>query len=235
MLKDIIPGNILFLDIETVPMTATFAECPEPLNHLWRKKAAILSNNSENDPDILWPRAGIYAEFGKVICITTAYLHQDTLRVKSFWGHDEKELLTAFAEMLHKYFNKAHHLLCAHNGKEFDFPFLARRMIVQGIILPDILDTAGQKPWQIRHLDTMELWKFGDYKSYTSLELLAAIFGIPTPKDDISGGDVSRVYWTENDLDRIVTYCKKDVLTIVNILYKYLCQPLIADEKVQYR
>jgi hypothetical protein len=106
-------------------------------------------------------------------------------------------------------------------------------MLVQGIALPDILDTAGQKPWQIRHLDTMELWKFGDYKSYTSLELLAAIFSVPTPKDDIAGGDVARVYWEELDLDRIVTYCNKDVVTIVNILNRYLGLELIADEQLQ--
>ncbi len=143
MLKDIIPGNILFLDIETVPMVPEYSQCPDPFKKLWQKKAATLAPSTETDPNALWPRAGIYAEFGKVICVTTAFLYQDHLRVKSFYGHNEEELLSAFADMLRRYFNRDYHLLCAHNGKEFDFPFLSRRMLVQGITLPDILDTAA--------------------------------------------------------------------------------------------
>lgn len=123
-------------------------------------------------------------------------------------------------------------MLCAHNGKEFDFPFLARRMLIQGIRIPSILDVAGKKPWEVNHLDTMELWKFGDFKNYTSLELLAAVFDIPTPKDDIDGSQVWKVFWVDRDLPRIVTYCCKDVLTVAQIFRKYRGEPLIPEEKV---
>ncbi len=123
-------------------------------------------------------------------------------------------------------------MLCAHNGKEFDFPYMARRMLINGIKLPAILDTAGKKPWEVNHLDTMELWKFGDYKNYTSLELLAAVFNIPTPKDDIDGSQVWEVYWKEKDLSRIVTYCCKDVLTVAQIFRRYRGEELIPEEKV---
>jgi DNA polymerase elongation subunit (family B) len=234
MLKDIIPGNILFLDIETVPVAPRLEELSEPMQILWGKKSNFLSQSTETSPADLWPRAGIYAEFGKIICIATACLNQDKLRVKCFSGHDEKQLLEEFAALLRTYYNRDHHLLCAHNGKEFDFPFLARRMIVNGIPLPGILDTAGQKPWQIRHLDTMELWKFGDYKSYTSVELLAALFDIPTPKDDICGADVCKVYWEEENLERIAEYCRKDVVTIVQILLRYMGQATIPASHIEF-
>ena len=125
-------------------------------------------------------------------------------------------------------------MLCAHNGKEFDFPFLARRILVNELPLPAILDSAGKKPWETQYLDTMELWKFGDYKHYTSLELLAALFGIPTPKDDINGADIHRVYWEDHDLERIRIYCQKDVLTIARLFLKFQQQPGIEDEDVVY-
>jgi uncharacterized protein YprB with RNaseH-like and TPR domain len=123
--------------------------------------------------------------------------------------------------------------LCAHNGKEFDYPYLIRRILINGLEVPSILNLSGKKPWEVNHIDTMELWKFGDYKHYTSLELLATVFGISSPKDDINGSDVGRVYWQENDLQRIVKYCQKDVVTIVNLLLRFKGKPMMGEESIQ--
>lgn len=232
MLKKIDLKNILFLDIETVPMAADYTALPEKFKKHWDKKARFIRENEEEDPEVTYKRAGIYAEFARVICISTGFMADDTLRIKSFFGHDEKILLAAFGDVIRKYYNREQCLLCAHNGKEFDFPFLARRMVVNGIEIPDILDNAGKKPWEIKHLDTMELWKFGDYKSYTSLELLTTLLDIPNPKNDIDGSEVGRVYWVEKDLPRIVEYCQRDVVALARLFLRYQNKPLIPDEKV---
>ena len=233
MLKDLKLENVLFLDIETVPLSPDFDSVPEKIKKLWEKKAEQLRrNHPDQTADTLYPRAGIYAEFGKIICISCGFANGKEFRIKSFYGDNEKILLKEFAEMLELHFNTNYHLLCAHNGKEFDFPYIARRMLINMIELPDILNMAGKKPWEIKHLDTMELWKFGDYKHYTSLELLAAIFDIPTPKDDIDGSMVGHVYWQEKDLDRIVKYCVKDVLTIAQLMRKYMGMELIKENDI---
>ena len=233
MLNDLKLDNVLFLDIETVPQVPTFGELDEKFKYLWEKKAEQLKRNKpDSTADQLYTSAGIYAEFGKIVCISCGYMNGKEFRLKSFYGDDEKILLSEFAELLDKHYSNNYSLLCAHNGKEFDFPYIARRMLVNGIKLPDIVNLAGKKPWEIRHLDTMELWKFGDYKHYTSLELLAAIFNIPTPKDDIDGSMVGHVYWFEKELDRIVTYCQKDVITIAQLLRKYLGLQLISDADI---
>ena len=233
MLNDLKLDNVLFLDIETVPQVPTFGELDEKFKYLWEKKAEQLKRNKpDSTADQLYTSAGIYAEFGKIVCISCGYMNGKEFRLKSFYGDDEKILLSEFAELLDKHYSNNYSLLCAHNGKEFDFPYIARRMLVNGIKLPEIVNLAGKKPWEIRHLDTMELWKFGDYKHYTSLELLAAIFNIPTPKDDIDGSMVGHVYWFEKELDRIVTYCQKDVITIAQLLRKYLGLQLISDADI---
>jgi len=232
MLRDIPIENILFLDIETIPASPSYAEVPELFKKLWNKKAENIKRSEEDTPETLYPRAGIYAEFGRIICISAGYFRGNEFRLKSFYGEDENDVLKRFCKMLTSHFNFTDKLLCAHNGKEFDFPFLARRILINGLPLPSILDTAGRKPWEVQHLDTMELWKFGDYKHFTSLELLAAVFDIPTPKDDISGADIHRVYWEEHDLERIRTYCQKDVLTIARLFLAYQQQPGIGDEQV---
>jgi DNA polymerase elongation subunit (family B) len=234
MLKDLKLENVLFLDIETVPGYFSFNKLPERMKKLWEKKAEQLRKGSpEETADTLYDRAGIYAEFGKIVCISCGFMNAKQFRLKSFYGDDEKILLLEFADMLNKHFNEPYNLLCAHNGKEFDFPYIARRMLVHMIKLPDILNLAGKKPWEVRHLDTMELWKFGDYKHYTSLELLAAIFDIPTPKDDIDGSMVGNVYWVENDLERIAKYCIKDVLTIAQLMRKYQGMSLISENDIE--
>ncbi len=237
MLENIILSRVLFLDIETVPAYSSYTQLDDRFKKLWDKKAANLLRSESNQAEAgsaasLYDRAGIYAEFGKIICISTGFIHEDSFRIKSFYGDDEKLILSEFAEMLSSHFNTVNHYLCAHNGKEFDYPFIARRMLVNGIKLPVLLDIAGKKPWDITHLDTMELWKFGDYKTYTSLELLSALFGIPTPKNDIDGSQVKTVYYDEKDLNRIVTYCQKDTLTVAQLLLSYLGKEMIKEEKV---
>lgn len=232
MLKKLNLNDVLFLDIETIPVSPDYAHLPENLVKHWDKKAKFIRESEDEDPEITFKRAGIYAEFARIICISTGFITDDILRIKSFYGPDEKLLLSEFASMLHKYYHKEKNLLCAHNGKEFDYPFLARRMLVNGIEIPDILDNAGKKPWQIRHLDTMELWKFGDYKSYTSLELLTTLLDIPNPKDDIDGSEVGKVYWIDHDLPRIVEYCQRDVIALTRLMQRYQHKPLIIDENI---
>ncbi|MFK5855029.1 MAG: 3'-5' exonuclease [Bacteroidota bacterium] len=233
MLNQLKLENVLFLDIETVPQVPNFEDLNDKFKMLWEKKSVQLMRNKPNTTaDELFSSAGIYAEFGKIVCISCGFSNGKEFRIKSFYGDDEKILLNEFAELLNKHYDNNYSLLCAHNGKEFDFPYIARRMLVTGVTLPNILDLAGKKPWEIRHLDTMELWKFGDYKHYTSLELLAALFNIPTPKDDIDGSMVGNVYWVDKDLERIVTYCQKDVVTIAQLLRRYMGLNLIPETDI---
>ena len=232
MLNYISLDKILFLDIETVPMCATYDELPEKFVPLWDKKAGYLKREEEDTPSTLFPRAGIYAEFGKVVCISFGMFNDGNFRIKSFYGDDEKALLTDFANLLESKFSSKDFLLCAHNGKEFDFPYLSRRMLINSIPLPEILDLAGKKPWEVAHIDTMELWKFGDFKNYTSLEVLSAVFDIPTPKDDIDGSQVGKVYWEDKDLERIVKYCQKDVLAIAQLFLRYQGKALLDEGQV---
>ena len=190
----------------------------------------------DDTPASVYGRAGIYAEFGKIVCISVGFINERgtgrELRVKSFAGEDEKALLTDFAKLLNSHFDLPDNLLCGHNGKEFDFPYIARRMIINGISIPKILDLTGKKPWEVAHLDTMQMWKFGDYKNFTSLKLLAHVFGIPSPKDDIDGSQVGAVYWEENDIDRIVTYCEKDVVTLVQVYLALSQQPMLSETEL---
>lgn len=234
MLENLSLSNILFLDIETVSQYATFDQLPDNFKTLWQKKSQTFRSSEDENPETNYSRAGIYAEFGKVICISCGFFTKDKIfRLTSFSSHDEEKILRNFATVTEDFCSSAQKQLCAHNGKEFDFPFLARRMLIHGIPLPSVLNTPGKKPWEVNHLDTMELWKFGDYKSYTSLALLAAVFGIPTPKDDIDGSQVGEVYWKENDLERISRYCQKDVLTIAQIMRKFRGEELISENDIE--
>jgi len=221
--------NLLVIDIETVPQYSAHDQVPEHLQKLWERKTQNM--RKEDSPEDFYKSAGIWAEFGKIVCISAGIFtggEATGLRIKSFVGHDEKELLTKFSALL---FSQPPNLvLCAHNGKEFDFPYICRRLLINGLPFPPQLQLAGKKPWEIIHLDTMELWKFGDYKNYTSLNLLTAIFDIPTPKDDIDGSMVGHVYWNENQLDRISTYCQKDVVATAQLLRRYRGEELIKEE-----
>lgn len=233
MLENIVPDEVLFLDIETAPQKSSFDNLDEGFQRLWDKKSSFFRQPDESASNV-YNRAGIYAEFGKIICISTGYMYfhdsEFHFRVKSFYGDDEKVLLTEFAQMLNVFITKKSIYLCAHNGKEFDFPYIARRMLINGIGLPIVLDVAGRKPWEVNFIDTLELWKFGDYKNYTSLDLLTKIFGISSPKDDIDGSMVADVYWKEKNLQRIVMYCEKDVLAIAQLFRRYRGEDLIKQE-----
>jgi predicted PolB exonuclease-like 3'-5' exonuclease len=227
--------HILFLDIETVASYPAYDDLPEAWKELWAKKVSYIGSKDQI-PSEIYDRAAIYAEFGKIICISVAFLTpvkgKYQLRVKSFYGHDESVILKQFSELLNGNYYGDEHYLCAHNGKEFDFPYLGRRLLANRLALPNLLQLAGKKPWEVRHLDTMQLWKFGDFKSYTSLDLLAAIFDIPTPKDDIDGSMVREVYYADGDVERIKVYCEKDVITLANVLLKMMGKDKLDDKDI---
>jgi 3'-5' exonuclease len=231
MLHKINLEYLLFLDIETVPEQQSFDSLDELKRDLWTQKTKYQRKDG-TEPEDFYENAGIWAEFGKIICISVGFFNwrgnQRTFRVTSFHG-DEVRALKDFRNLLTSHFNQPRHLLCAHNGKEFDFPYIARRMIIHGIPLPEKLDLFGKKPWEVPHLDTMELWKFGDYKHYTSLKLLANILGIPSPKEDMDGSMVREVYYKDNDLDRIIRYCELDVVTLAQVFLR-LRNDLLLDE-----
>lgn len=236
MLNHIRLEDILFLDIETVPQCPDFGQLDADMQHLWELKAASMCKDGQTPEDV-YERAGIYAEFGKIVCISLGFIRRlpdgrPAFRLKSCYNADESILLKDFSETISRFGTQRNMQLCAHNGKEFDFPYIARRMLINGIALPGVLDIAGKKPWEVSFLDTMELWRFGDYKSYTSLKLLTHIFGIPSPKDDIDGSQVATVFWKEKDLLRIVRYCEKDVLAIAQLLLRYKGMELIDPENV---
>ncbi len=217
--------QILFLDIETVPIQAAFSSLTEGLQKEWLRKAKNIKTNSTEEipPEALFTeRAGIFSEFSKVVCIGIGSLHQQEngwrIRLKSITQNDEKKLLNEFCEVVTRF--SAHYpdmKFCGHNIKEFDIPFLCRRMLINGLGLPDCMQLSGKKPWEINHLDTLDMWKFGDYKNYTSLSLLAEVLGIPSPKDDMDGSMVGDAYWKDGDLPRIGKYCLQDVLTSVKV------------------
>lgn len=236
MLDNIRIEDIMFLDIETVPQAPSLDKLDPALQILWDKKSKLF-RSPDQTPEEAYERAGIYSEFGKIICISVGFMKEKNpfgFRIKSFFGDDEKTVLTEFSGVLSKFAkSNKEALLCAHNGREFDFPYIARRMIINGLVIPEILDNAGKKPWEIKLLDTMDLWKFGDYKNYTSLDLLSSILGIPSPKDDIDGSMVGRVYYEERDLSRIARYCEKDVLSIARILLRFKNLPGIPDDRVE--
>jgi hypothetical protein len=236
MLDNIRVEDVMFLDIETVPASASYETLTPAIQNLWDKKSRQFRTPEQTAQDA-YERAGIYSEFGKIICISVGLIRDKNpfkFRLKSFYGKDEKSLLTEFSGMLSKFSRtNIDAVLCAHNGKEFDFPYIARRMIINRLIIPGILDNAGKKPWEVKLLDTMDLWKFGDYKNYASLDLLTSILGIPTPKDDIDGSMVAGIFYKDDDLKRIVYYCEKDVLAIGRVLLRFMNLPGIEEDNIE--
>ena len=234
MLHKLNLDDILFLDIETVPLHQQYSELSAETQMLWEEKTRY-QRKEEFSAEEFYDRAGIWAEFGKIVCISVGYFlfrhQQRTFRVTSFIG-EEKNLLEDFGRLVNEHFSRPNKLFCAHNGKEFDFPYISRRMIINGIEIPQKLQLFGKKPWEIPHLDTMEMWKFGDYKHYTSLKLLAHILGIPSPKDDIDGSEVRNVFYNEGDIDRIATYCEKDTITVAQILLRFRNDTLLDDDEI---
>lgn len=237
MIRSLNIKDIMFIDVETVPQSETYEDIPEVIRELWDKKALYIARNEESPKDC-YQRAGIYAEFGRIICISVGVFVEKRGRrsflVKSFYGHNEVEILTNFTNSLEKFMAKRHGYICAHNGKEFDFPYISRRMIINGLRLPAILDVAGKKPWEVAFLDTMELWKFGDYKHYTSLHLLTTILNIPTPKDDIDGSMVADTYYRLKDISRIARYCEKDVIAVAQILQRFRGEKILSEEEINF-
>ncbi len=234
MIDNYLARDILFIDIETVPQQNSFEELDEAFQNLWDKKSKFF-RSSDDTPADAYLKAGIYSEFGKIICISAGFIidkEERFFRIKSFYGDDEKQLLSEFIEVLESWGNDKNHQICGHNIKEFDIPYIARRILINGLPLPKIINVAGLKPWEVKFIDTLELWKFGDYKNYTSLELLTKIFNIPTPKDDIDGSQVAYVYYEEKDLERIVNYCEKDVLATAQLFLRFKGEELILEENV---
>jgi 3'-5' exonuclease len=228
--------NILFLDIETIAAKENYELLNDTWKSLWDTKAAKLQKDPEANSESIYKRAAIYAEFGKVICISCGILNGSgtnaSLTIKSFYGHDEKKLLQDFIDMLNAWTPATPKQLCAHNGREFDFPYLGRRIIINHLKLPSELNLSNKKPWEVPHIDTMELWKFGDFKAYTSLHLLANALNIPTPKDDIDGSMVHDVYYQEQNLERIKIYCEKDVVTLAQIYCRLVGLPTIPASQI---
>lgn len=226
--------NILFLDIETVPEFRDYSELDEVKKSLWDEKSKY-QRKDEFTAEEFYTRAGIWSEFGKIICISAGFFSfrdgSRHFKITSFKG-EEKELLRDFTNLLEKYFPQPYNLLCAHNGKEFDFPYIARRMLIHNMRLPAKLDLFGKKPWEVPHLDTLELWKFGDYKHYTSLKLLTHVLGIPSPKEDIDGSMVRDIYYENRELDRIVRYCERDVIAIAQVILKLRQENLLSDSEI---
>ena len=237
--------KIMFLDIETVPQTSDFSELTGELAHLWEDKFAVIQKRMPEKyteettaADAFNNSAGIYSEFGKIVCISVGFIHfqenEMNFRTKSFSGSDEKLLLTDFIQLILKFCTTKEQTLCGHNIKEFDIPFICRRLLINGLQLPPIFLISGKKPWEISFIDTLELWKFGDYKNYTALKLLTAVFGIPTPKDDIDGSQVAHVFYKEKDIDRISLYCQKDVIATAQVFLRLNGLGLIKSENIQF-
>jgi uncharacterized protein YprB with RNaseH-like and TPR domain len=236
MIEKINLNHILFLDIETVPEEAHFHSLDDEMKTLWEQKTQY-QRKDDFSPEEFYDRAGIWAEFGKIVCVSVGYFVVKgdirNFRVTSFFG-DEKKILRDFNNLLNNHFNQAQHILCGHNAKEFDIPFLARRMIINQIPIPNKLNLFGKKPWEIPHLDTLELWKFGDYKHFTSLKLMCKILGIPSSKGDIDGSQVGQVYYVEKDIDRIVTYCEKDTIAVAQIFLRLRRENLLIEDEISH-
>jgi len=234
MLKRIKLENILFLDIETVPLFSNFSKLGDVEKQLWEQKTKY-QRKEDFTPEEFYDRAGIWAEFGKIVCISVGYFvfkgDIRNFRVTSFYG-EEISILNDFKTLLETHYNKPQHILCAHNGKEFDFPYIARRMIINSIDIPFKLNLFGKKPWEVPHLDTLELWKFGDYKTFTSLKLMTHVLGIPSPKDDIDGSEVCDVFYKDNDIDRIIRYCEKDTIAVAQIILRLRNEDLLVTDEI---
>lgn len=237
MLPNIALDQLLLLDIETTPAAPAIEHLSEDMQQLWREKMAKTLPVSGNDDSAYADRAGIYAEFGKIVCISVGFFSLENnryqLRLKSFYNDDEAVVLSGFLELINKFYAKYPRFQFAgHNIKEFDIPFICRRSVIHQLSLPQPLQLHGFKPWEVPMLDTLQLWRFGDFKHYISLKLLTAVMGIDTPKDDIDGSMVGKVYWEEKDLERIATYCQKDVLAVAQLLLKFKRLPALIPEDI---
>lgn len=236
MLDNLNLSKVLFIDIETVPIVRDYQELDEEWKQLWERKMHYRISE-ENSPESLYEKAGIFAEFGKVVCVSLGVLgtqkNKREFRLKSIYDDDERKLLSKLGEILDQFSQSSEALLCAHNGKEFDFPYLSRRFLINELKLPSLLNIAGRKPWEVQHLDTMQLWRFGDYKHYTSLQLLCKLFKIDSPKINMDGSQVSEVYYKDGDLKTISKYCQSDVLAVAQLLLRYMGKEKIKNKEIK--
>lgn len=233
------PENLLLIDIETVPLSGQYQQLDSKMQKLWDKKSQLICPEQDNTSATFEDRAGIYAEFGKIVCIGLGYFTRQNqgynLKIKSLNGHDEKRLLEEFAVICNKFFQKGNKQFCGHNIREFDIPYICRRSYINQVLLPEVLsDLQNKKPWDNPMLDTLQFWKFGEYKNFVSVNLLSTVLGIESPKDDIDGSDVAKVYWQNNDLPRIASYCNKDVVTVAQILMRLNNRPLLQEDDIKY-
>ena len=236
-MQNIILENLLLIDIETVPQHPTFDLLSDDWKQLWEEKTVRSLPDFTSAAEFYPQRAGVMAEFAKIVCISIGYFTKQgnalQLRVKSFFGDDEKKLLQDFITTVNQMESKNNKWSFAgHNIKEFDIPFICRRLLINSLHIPAYLDFQNMKPWDTNTVDTFQYWRFGDYKNYTSLKLLAAAMGVPSPKDDIDGSMVAEVYWKEKNLQRIATYCQKDVVTTGNIILRFKNKELLKDDQV---
>ena len=234
MIDKIVLTNILFIDIETVSEQAFFSDLPDETQQLFADKTQY-QRKDDISPEEFYERAGIWAEFGKIICISVGYFSiknaERQFRTKSIVGN-EKELLLEFNQLIEKHFSNPAFVFCGHNIKEFDIPYICRRMLINGINIPEKLQLFGRKPWEIPHLDTLELWKFGDYKHYTSLKLLTHVLGVPSPKEDIDGSEVRNVYYNEQNIERIAKYCERDVIAVAQVLLRLRNEVILSESEI---
>ena len=240
MLNSIFLSNLLCIDIETAPAFPSLEKLDAEWKDLWEIKSARLRNEKENPDEHYFNHSAIYAEFGKVLCITIGiFFRKDKksswkFRLKTFSGDDERKILEDFSALLKKHYSSDKYLFCGHNVREFDIPYLCRRMLALQIEIPSLMDVSGKKTYEVHWVDTMQLWRFGDYKHYTSLRLLAAVLGLPSPKTDMAGKDVGRVYWKENGLSRIVEYNRRDVITVAQMILRFKNLPLLNDNEITF-
>ena len=232
-------NNLLLLDIETVPQFENYDLLVPSIQALWYDKISKTVPENTLLQDSYHAKAGILAEFGKIVCISTAFYYlneekQTSLKVKSIYGENERDILVAFVQLCNKvYFHNPNFKFAGHNVKEFDIPFICRRLIINYLPLPDYLQIHEKKPWEVKIFDTLNWWKFGDHKNYITLHLLATILEIPTSKDDIDGSMVQDVYYKEKNLKRIADYCEKDVIVTANIVLRFLSLPVLPDHNIQ--
>lgn len=231
--------NILFIDIETASGVNTYTTLTENMQKLWLRKARSLMNPLQKPlEDLYFERAALFPEFGRIISIGMGFLFYNknkelSLKVKTISNKNEKDLLLEFNQFIESTYPSKELSLVAHNGKEFDFPYLCKRMLVHQLVIPKALQLQGKKPWEVVHQDTIEWWRFGDKKGYVSLELLAEIMGIGNVKTDLSGDKVNYTFYIEKDLEKIKKYCAEDVITLAQLFLRFNFIDYIQEKNIQ--
>lgn len=224
-------SKILFLDIETVgvqPDWESLVKHNEALSFQFENYFDWFQKRFPEDADkgvgqMFVNRAALVPEFARIACVSVAFVtDKGEVRMQSFSQSDEKELLLEVQKLLFKV-GELGFFLCGHNVKGFDIPMLAKRMIINGILPPQILPGHDTKPWEIKAFDTKEFWQYGGYGSIASLELMCVCLGVESSKTmEVTGNKVHEAYWVKKDIDGIVKYCEKDVSVLIDVVTKLL-------------